>query len=175
MDGVLADFNGYIRSFIHPDKHKPDVNFYITDTYPKLKPMIHKLCAQPGFFFNLPLIEGAIDGWARLLALDYEPVICSSPLHSNKTCREDKLAWLEHHFVPYFGISIVDQAWIIKDKSLAEGDVLIDDRVVWKTLSTHPTWKQLLFKQPYNKHSELPQLDGWFDPKLPELLKELTQ
>src|SRR5438045_9291621 len=59
----------YATGFSHDP---PD--FYTANNYPEEhRDVIWGLSNEPGFVARLPLISGALDGWERLLAADYQP------------------------------------------------------------------------------------------------------
>ena len=176
MDGVLADFDAGIESQLAADilaaaPFSNRTSFYIRDTYPEHQEAIEAIHNAEGFFRNLPLIEGAIDGWQSLLDLGYEPRICSSPLLSSVDCEGEKLAWLEEHFVPHFGPSVVENALITRDKFSCDGIALIDDKPDIKRMD-EASWQHIVFDHPYNqKTTSTLRLHGWHDPNLKQLLE----
>ena len=174
MDGVLANFDSEVLNRIQKQyPHIPILsarsNFYIADDYPEHKELVREISDQPGFFESLPLVDSALEGWQRIIDLGYNPRICSSPISSNPNSEREKRLWIEHHFVPFFGSYVVEQAIITKNKHLYEGRALIDDRPEVRD-SDKASWKHIVFDQLYNKHIERPRLYGWRDNKLPELL-----
>jgi 5'-nucleotidase len=180
MDGVLADFNKRVEEILkedYPDVPVPQTrdHFYIDDDMdPIYKPVIKEIISRAGFFTELPLEPGAVDGWANIVELGYRPQICTSPLRKNPTCNPDKLAWLEEYFVPQFGHWVVDTAIIDKDKSRHAGIALIDDRPYIKGTEI-ASWKHVIFDQQYNKTSEAPyRLQGWKDTNLTPILGTLA-
>lgn len=175
MDGVLADFDAGIERELaveHPDMapFSSRATFYVRDTYPEHQEKIEAIHNAEGFFRNLPVIDGAIDGWQKLLDLGYHPRICSSPLLSHLQCTEEKLAWLEEHFVPHFGPSVVEEAIITRDKYLCDGIALIDDKPNIKQMD-EAVWTHIVYDHSYNVNAASSlRMTNWNDPKLPELL-----
>jgi 5'-nucleotidase len=173
MDGVLADFDGATEIFLrqnHP--HIPIAerkNFYFRHDYPDETHhgLINDLHASQHFFRNLEPITDALEGWQRIIDLGYEPRICSSPLHTNEWCKEEKLAWVEHHL----GRRAMKTALITSYKEECDGIALIDDRPEIKNATTAP-WRHIIFDQPYNASIETElRLYGWRDPNLEALLE----
>lgn len=185
MDGVLADFNGYLHNVLSSEHPRvklpnPQTMFYLDEeVHPDDKPIIKEIISRPGFFSELKPIDGAIEGWGRLLELGYHPQICSAPLRKNETSLIDKRAWLEEYFVPRFGISIVDLAIFAKEKWLHKGLALIDDRPdpnYKNHEGINPAWQHIVYDQPYNKLSEAPfRMLSWEDPILPKILSQIEQ
>lgn len=175
MDGVLADFDKEILNRLaerHPDiPIAPSrVNFYIAEDYPEHVELIRSMSDEEGFFDALPLVDGALDGWQRILSSGYTPRICSSPIRTNPHSKEEKLGWLERHFVPVFGSWVVGRAIITKNKEDYDGLALLDDRPELKN-AYKATWQHIIFDKPYNQQSRQPRLYGWKDSNLLELLK----
>ena len=170
MDGVLTDFSGATQA--HLESHGIPIrvrsNFYYQDVYPEADTdVINKLHASQNFFRNLPPVDGAIEGWDKIKDLGYEPRICSSPLHTNEWCKEEKLEWIKEHL----GREAAKSAIIDSKKELYDGIALIDDRPAVKT-SEETTWRHVVFDAPYNKDSTSTiRLNGWYDPDLPAVLR----
>ncbi len=174
MDGVLADFDREVLNRIREQYPYIPIlsersNFYISEDYPEHKELVKEVSDQPGFFNSLPLVDFALEGWQRIIDLGYNPRICSSPISSNPNSEQEKLSWIERHFVPVFGGYVVEQAIITKDKHLHEGRALIDDRPEVRN-SNEANWEHIVFDQPYNKHINGPRLINWQDNNLAALL-----
>jgi 5'(3')-deoxyribonucleotidase len=105
MDGVICD---YETEFNAVKQLKPDLEF------PQ---------SEPGFFLRLLPIEGAIDTINRL-SKEHDVWILTSPSVLNPHSYTEKRLWVEQ----YFGIEMCKKLILSLDKSLLEGDILIDDR-----------------------------------------------
>lgn len=175
MDGVLADFDGATATHLET-KNIPIAlrkNFYFRYDYPDEthQTVINQLHASQNFFKDLPEIPGAIEGWHRIIELGYEPRICSSPLHTNKWCKEEKLDWIGQHL----GEEALRTAIITKEKELCDGIALIDDRPEINGNEIAP-WKHVVFDHPYNQLAPSDyRLKGWNDPNLEVILKRAAQ
>lgn len=173
MDGVLADFDGLVlerlpRSIARVAR----MNFYIAQDYPEHKEHVREITSHPDFFKQLPLIDGALDGWERLLDLGYDPRICSAPLSDNTFSVEGKLTWLRQSFVPKFGEAVVSRAIFDKQKYKYNGRVLIDDRPDVDTGNGQATWRHVVFNRPYNQDSQAElRLMDWYDTELEPILE----
>ncbi|MFT4309340.1 MAG: 5' nucleotidase, NT5C type [Candidatus Woesearchaeota archaeon] len=154
MDGVIADFEqGFLDIYRvrHPDKPFIPIEdrstFYLTDDYPAdLVDMVRDITMSVGFFYSLPPIEGALEALPQLLVKN-DVYICTSPLLENRTCVQEKYDWIQK----YLGTKWKDRMILTKDKTLIEGDYLIDDKPNIKGI-VQPSWEQLLYYQPYNSH-----------------------
>lgn len=172
MDGVLADFDGATDALLknHPDgiPIQPRRNFYYHHDYLEQAhvDIIKNFHNSQYFFRNLPPVKGALEGWQKIIDLGYQPVVCSSPLHSNQWCKEEKLEWLVEHL----GQAVADKAIINRQKELFDGIALIDDRPVVKN-TDQASWQHVVFDAPYNHDISTDlRLKGWSDPKLADIL-----
>ena len=177
MDGVLADFDAGVLKELPSEIERPvRKNFHLVDDYPRHAAAIECITSQPHFFLNLPLIDGAIAGWQRLLEAGYQPRVCTAPLSRNSQAEQGKLAWLRRNFVPRFGQVVVTDAIIDKQKFRHHGIALIDDRPEVDTNNGQATWRHIVFDRPYNKRSGAAlRLRGWEDPRLEEVLATLRR
>jgi 5'(3')-deoxyribonucleotidase len=85
MDDVVAGF--YTEAYKRIQKldkninaHKKSSSYFFEEEYPKYTQEIRDIFHSVGFFANLPIIEGSLEGWQKLLDNGYDPVFCSSPL-----------------------------------------------------------------------------------------------
>lgn len=176
MDGVIADFDGEAarrmeQRYTDFQKLPEHYKFYFADNYPEWKNQIREVISEEGFFGSLPVMNGAIEGWGRIVNAGFEPRILSSPLSSNPTCEADKRRWLQKVLVPQFGTHIVDDAVVTKDKHLYDGIALIDDRPEVRGTDT-ATWSHVVFDQPYNRISKTDLgIFGWSDEGIEAILE----
>lgn len=156
MDGPLADLEKglldnwkrlYPRAFFVPVEKR--TSFYPTDDYPKrLHKKLTNMCRAPGFFLNLPPTPGALRAVKKILALGHDVRFCTSPmLEYYENCVSEKYQWIELHL----GRKFLGRMIQTSDKTLARGDILIDDKPVI-TGSLEPAWEHIMFDAPYNGH-----------------------
>lgn len=178
MDGVMADFeepnNGIIRAhFPHITPIQDRTDFYFKDTYREHGDVVERVEAEvrrPGFIRGFPMVEGADDGWQRILKEGYTPRVCSSPLENHETIIEEKKDWLEEYFVPRFGPWVVDTAIFDRDKSGYDAFAAIDDRPTLRN-ADRATWRHIVFDRSYNRSIDTDfRLHGWYDDDLGGLL-----
>lgn len=171
MDGVLADFDKRALESLPPEVERiTRQNFYVASDYPEHDALIRAATAHPDFFEHLDLIDGALEGWQRLIDLGYDPRICSAPLRSNPRSIEGKKLWLAKHFAPVFGDQVVKRAIFNKKKYEHSGIALIDDRPEVE----EGEWRHIVFDQPYNQLSQAAfRLCTWHDPNLASILEEV--
>lgn len=107
MDNVLVDFPWGIDQLTEEVKKE-----YEDD-----------LDEVPGFFADLPPIDGAIDGFHQL-SQQYDTYILSTAPWRNPSAWIDKLLWVQEH-LPEVGRK---RLILSHNKHLNKGDYLIDDR-----------------------------------------------
>lgn len=175
MDGVLADFDALALVDLPMHVRSQRVNFYVVKDYPEYRHVIHKRQQHHLFFEELPVIEGALNGWQRLIDLGYDPVILSAPLSMNVRSIEGKKAWLVKHFVPEFGPSVVERAIIDKQKFRYDGLALIDDRAQVVPDGENASWTHIVMDRAYNKESLAKfRLMNWHDENLANILTSIA-
>ena len=178
QDGVLADFeHGFQLSWRqrHPDLAAVDLaerrSFRVRDDYPEhQRGLVDAIYHAPCFYRDLPPIAGAIEGVKAMLDAGIDVRICTSPLDAFRHCVPEKYEWVERHL----GQEFVRRIIVTKDKSLVAGDVLIDDNPEIAT-SRPPTWRHVLFDQPYNRNHVGPRINwaNWEAILDPEFLLDL--
>lgn len=107
MDGTLVDFEAGIPSVTETQKQK------YGSEYDDI----------PGYFDELPPIEGAIEAYHRL-AKTYDTYILSTAPWNNETAWAAKNLWVRRH-LPELGHK---RLILTHHKHLVQGDILIDDR-----------------------------------------------
>lgn len=107
MDGVLTDFDGYMR-------HLRGCEYIPENDPPEM--------FRGGFFRNLPPMPGAIQAVSDLERLGVRLYIATKPTTKNLYCASEKMLWVER-FLP----TLLKRMLIVCDKGLLRGDYLIDD------------------------------------------------
>ncbi|HEY4486736.1 MAG TPA: 5'-3'-deoxyribonucleotidase [Candidatus Paceibacterota bacterium] len=154
QDGPLANFEqGFLDGwrfqfsdelFIPLEERK---TFYLRDQYQKhLREKVESIYFAPGFYKNLPPVDGAIEAIKELVALGYEVMICTSPLGRYENCILEKYQWIEK----YLGEDFTKKIILTKDKTLIRGDILIDDKP-GVTGIFEPSWEHVIFDYPFNR------------------------
>jgi 5'-nucleotidase len=116
----------------------------------------------PGFFADIPPVEGALDAVGEMLELGLDVSICTSPWLDNPTCASDKISWVERHL----GRKIAARTIVTTDKTRVRGDVLIDDKPE-VTGRMAPEWTLVRFSFAYNRHLPGPRIDSWHSWRAP--------
>ena len=167
MDGVIANFEeGFLNEWKKKYPELPFVqlqnrsNFYIRDDYPQeFLSKVESVYFKKGFILGLKPLEGAIEALKEMEADGYQVQICTTPLKGNKFSEEEKIKWVEK----YLGKEWLKNLIFIKDKSLVEGDYLVDDKPDIKT-TIAPKWEQIIFDAPYNRNvADKKRLLKWSD------------
>ncbi|MEM6997975.1 MAG: hypothetical protein AAF413_03645 [Patescibacteria group bacterium] len=158
MDGVVVDFVGGVLAGLQ--KHgvrirRENINhFTYLDWASEHADWAKEIAQADGFFLRLDPLPGAIDGVNELRS-KHDIRFCSAPLPGNKTCETDKRAWIEK----YFDKQLADEAFIGSDKTMCDGDYLIDDNPEVAG-SKEPSWQHIVFDQSWNYASSAPRLFG---------------
>ena len=107
MDNVLVDFESGIDQLSE-------------ETYQEYQDDLDEV---PGFFRDLPPVEGAIDAFHKLSA-QYDVYILSTAPWRNPSAWIDKLLWVKKHLPEVAHKRLI----LSHNKHLNRGDYLIDDR-----------------------------------------------
>ncbi len=165
QDGVLFDYaaelykrwaDRYPEEFalhhVPLDRAPYDLtNFYTGEIRVHLKAIED----EPGFFGSLPPIPGAIDAAHEIRALGHQVCICTRPSkHVTAACAFDKIRLIREHL----GDEWIERTMIVRDKTFAHGDILIDDKPQVTGAVKRPTWQHVLYDWPYNRHIDKPRL-----------------
>lgn len=164
MDGVICDYAQQMLDLAHekfdlPQYKSSEVSHFYTerifseDNWSR----VEKLSKEKDFFLNLEPVTGAIEAIKEMTGDESLDVwICSSPKRESPFCHSEKFVWLQKHF----GEDLANKLILIRDKTLVHGDYLIDDNLEIKGEKT-PSWKHILFDQPYNKDADKKRLKDW--------------
>lgn len=154
QDGVLADFeHAFLDAWrirypdIPPVEFENRKSFHILEDYPpELRSRAEAIYTAPGFIRNLPPVPGAIEAARELIELGMDVRICSSPLHQYENCVAEKYHWVERQF----GREWTQRLILTRDKTLIQGDILIDDRPDIEG-AMRPRWRHIVYDAPYNR------------------------
>lgn len=153
MDCVLADFEEGHRRMCAEHGLPPVVEardrvcWDILEAVPTVwRDTVKELWHAPGFFAGLDPIVGAVETLHTWSRQGHKVYICTAPLMNSETCAQEKLAWVRRHV----GLEFVRRTIITADKTLVQGNFLLDDRPDI-TGDASPTWKHLLFATHANR------------------------
>ena len=153
MDGPLADFNGHfyrrcIELGVEFDIDHPERQtfYFLTEHIPDRaqRALSRLLCDSAGWFAQLPVEPGAIEGVRGLLGTGLDIWVCTKPLEANPGCLSEKHAWLVQHFP-----ELSDKLITAPDKSRILGHVLLDDAPSAAQVE-RATWTPVVFETVYN-------------------------
>lgn len=166
MDGVIADFEGeFLKRWkaTHPEKEAVEYEdrhgLWLIKQYPEeYHEFVHEIYHAPGFYGNLPPIEGAIETLREMETMtDYNFFICTAPmLPKFENCVLEKYEWVKR----YLGDEWIKRMIMTKDKTMVQGDILIDDNPEI-TGSATPQWEHVVYDHPYNRHSNSTRRLTW--------------
>jgi len=147
QDDVLANTHGKLAQIVHEQfgldlpadafHAQPFQNVLSAENQKRL----YKIIRQPGFFTDIPVIEGAQEV-VKALSDKYDIFIGTAAMEFPNSFRE-KYDWLKQHFefIPVMNFVFCG------DKSILHADYLIDDMP--RNLKTF-SGKGLLFNAPHN-------------------------
>merc|ERR1712107_873713 len=130
----------------------------------------HAVIKKPGFYETMPAMRGAVDARVLDAEPDIDLCICTAPFGTGTVaaqCEEEKRLWVKSHLGEEW---LSPQKFIcVKDKSTVKGLLLIDDkpepRNHWRFNGSEPTWRHVVFTQPFNQNDPAcdgkPRLDDW--------------
>ncbi len=174
LDNTTLDFSQRLEEIFFgrfPDVERIEkLTQHYGASYPEHAITLRGIVREKGFFRDLPLIDGALEGYQRILDAGFVPRICSAPARDHDTCREEKLDSIKRLLVPEFGAWILETTIIDRAKHAHEGVALIDD---WDHAEAQKSasWQQIVMNQPYNEMLESRfRLHGWRDPNLENML-----
>jgi len=130
---------------------------------PELRDMIRAIYYEPGFYLNLPPVEGAIDAMQAILERYEDVRICTQPWRNHLTCATEKLMWIERHL----GAAWLDRTIIMVEKERIPARVLLDDmhaftpEMLRRPLIRRPRWTHVLADAPHNRHLVHPHRLIW--------------
>lgn len=158
QDGVLAHLEqAFFDRWREQHGEKPFITLedrrghFVVEQYPEEhRDEAYNILRQPGFFENLTPLPGAIEALRAMEALGLDVRICTSPLSDYEHCVVEKYRWVEKHL----GHAFTQRMILTRDKTLVQGDVLIDDKAEITGANAHPAWEHLLFDAPYNREVE---------------------
>lgn len=158
LDCILVDF--YPKCLkIYNEKYKPsyysdvvieDIKCFDLIKNKKINGHIYKVIEEPGFFKDLPPIDGAIEAYNKMKKAGHEIIICSKPSRSAESWT-DKIYWIKNNLKIKSNKNII----LTGAKNRIIGDVLIDDgpknQSEW--LETNPKGIVVQINWPYNLDS----------------------
>ena len=151
MDDVIVDFKGKLMrelKALHPTDNTiklSKVYTSVSESFTSYEDDIRTIVDGDGFFRDLELIPGAVEGMTKLHNQGHDVFICSKPRWTSPTCASDKKEWVRE-FMPDFLQKKLILTW---DKSVIQGDILIDDYL--QTGVMKPSWTQWIYRKLYNE------------------------
>jgi len=117
---------------------------------------VKRVYCEKDFFLNLPPMPGAIKALNEIASRGYIVHICTRPVLS-PYCVQEKYEWVRKHLGEEWMTRIITT----NDKTVCRGTLLIDDHPNICG-SRFPSWRQVIFDQPYNRNrTDLPRLTSW--------------
>ena len=154
QDDVLANYHARFLEIWkneHPEKVwvslADSAEYDVDKNYPpEYRDLIEEITVRKGFFGSLSPISGAKEALETMLVLGHDVRIVTAPKRKHTFCVPEKFAWIEKHL----GQKFVERIVLTRDKTLVNGDILIDDKPNVPGVCT-PSWEQVFYDQPYNR------------------------
>lgn len=189
VDGVLADFTGYLLDIVHSKfaymtlkpadvtswdvfdlmkkRHGPDTKELawalcddIEDDDIKGNLAISHILRKSSFWETIPVIVGAVDGLAALRAADYRLVAVTAPWAGCRDWGYKRGKWLTTLGFDHKHLVIA------ADKHYLRGDIFLDDKPenieMWA--EANPNGRAVLYDAPYNQSFSWPLRFQWGQP-----------
>lgn len=112
---------------------------------------------EPGFFFKLKPIDGALVAVRQLIALGYDVQILSQPVADSPCSYTEKVQWIGIHFP-----DLIYKINLTQNKGQFIGDYLIDDNPTkWKYKFEANGGKFVYFMYNPGTHTQTSNREGW--------------
>jgi len=154
MDGVVADFDeGHQRMCrerglpAHLECNDREVWDVLDVVGEEWRNTVMELWHSPGFFAGLLPIPEAVETLHEWLRKGHKVFLCTAPLMNSETCAQEKISWVRQHVGPEF----VRRTIITSDKTLVNGDILLDDKPSIHGVAL-PSWKHLIYAARPNRN-----------------------
>jgi len=153
MDGPLAGFDLALWEFCIAfgveldiaNLDDPKRKYFMTENMvnEKDKALVRLMIDKSSFFRNLPVTPGAQEG-VKDLEKHFDVWVCTKPLDTNISCRNDKMAWIERNFPDLYNKVIMAPV-----KSMVTASVLLDDAPI---IDGREQWHPIVFTDTFNIH-----------------------
>ncbi|WP_354214518.1 hypothetical protein [Arthrobacter sp. UYCo732] len=112
---------------------------------------------HPDLYHDLEPVPYSVESILEMADEGFDVFHCSTPTWTNPGCVPGKLAAIDR----YFGPKAVDRLILTHDKTMVQGDVLIDDKGII-TGAAVPSWKHLIHDQSHNRSvTGVPRMSDW--------------
>lgn len=160
LDGVVVDWYGEVLRHIPQEIHVPAdgiKTFWIEENYPEeYRSKILDTIRRQGFYDAMKPLGNSIEVLNQLYDDGrFHPYLCSSPETDtvHQGCWSEKARWVER----YLGSRWLDRLMLIRDKSLAMADIIVDDKPEMKghyISEGQQSWQRFVFSHSYNQGTE---------------------
>jgi len=118
-----------------------------------------EILSSQHFFLDLRPKEGALEGLQEMVNNGIRVLLCSDGGPSEYTASE-KMSWIATHL----GQKWLDRFVLVEDKSLIQGEILIETMPRAHTL-LNASWRPVVFDMPFNRRASvsIPRIDQWSD------------
>ena len=156
QDDVLADFDGRVREILnqkYPGSagllryDQKTTTYYEDQRTAGLDTLTQSIYQEKGFYVSLNPIPGGKEALNEMKQQGADVFICTSPIFAYEHCVLEKYHWVKD----YFGREWTGKMILARDKTIVQGDILIDDNPAIKGVG-QPVWEHIVYDQKYNRH-----------------------
>jgi len=157
LDGICADMaapllDRYNNEHDDTVRHA-DITTWGIHEHVKIGHRIYDYAREPGFYENLPVFDGALEGVEQLAQMGHAIRFCSAGMGPDSLA--EKLRWCAHHFghLHIEGKKFNRRHLILThDKHWINADILIDDKPETIAKWAKSGREAMFIDWPYNKH-----------------------
>jgi len=147
MDGVVVDWDAGFKKVWGNRPMRERIHYEMEECVPvEYAEEVKRVYSEQGFFLNLPPMSGAIVALNEIASRGYIVHLCTRPVLS-PYCVQEKYEWVRKHLGEEWMTRIITT----NDKTVCRGTLLIDDHPNIRG-SRFPSWRQVIFDQPYNRY-----------------------
>lgn len=174
MDDTLCDYIGQLKRDLSEFFEDPTPiiqDLYARKVSPDAKARIREIRNRPGWWANLPRLEGGIKLWQLTKDMGFSNcILTKGPYHCDNAYTE-KRQWQKRELPDTKIFTITD------DKSLVDGTILIDDFPPYLAswLNKHPSKLGIMPERAYNIEFKNPRTINYTVQNLDEIKERLKK
>lgn len=167
MDNTLVDWDEKFLRLWFEDEECKDFdckslvtnrkNYMLQDCLPPhLRKSAYKQANKVGYYTDLKPFPGSIEAVRKMSEIGHQVFFVTVPNASQPSSAMEKMSWIGENI----GEDYISKLILTFDKTVVKGEYLIDDKPLIVG-SGKPTWKHIVYDQPYNQHVEGYRLKDW--------------
>jgi len=149
-DGVLSDLHRHLIEILRLDIDPQTPKGYLFKDWVPAEQLkdAYGLMRAPQFWLTLPVIEGSVEGYQRLIDRNSKVTICTAPYHACPMWHDARIQWLKDNF----NIRPDDIIFTNKKHLCGSVDRFIDDKLtnIQEFEQRNRNARAYLFTAPHN-------------------------